>query len=266
VFNAARCAHNSGMDRRICGFQDHFSAQAAAYARFRPSYPSALYEFLAGVAPARTLAWDCGTGNGQAAVGLAMHFRKVVASDASPAQVAQALQHARVTYYVASAEDPPAAAQGADLVTVAQALHWFDHARFYPALRRVLKPGGVFAAWGYGLMQITPAVDAVVQDFYANIVGPYWPPDRRHIEDAYQSLPFPPGEISVPAFRMRTDWKLEALLGYLDTWSATRRYLAEKGQHPLAHVQSALVHAWGAAETRLVTWPLFIRACRIAGF
>lgn len=248
------------MDRHVTGFQDHFSTQAAAYARFRPSYPPALYEFLASLAPARSLAWDCGTGNGQAAVGLAAHFRQVIASDASREQVAEALPHARVTYYVAAAEDPPPAAQGADLVTVAQALHWFDHARFYPALQRVLKPGGVFAAWGYGLMQITPAVEAVVQDYYANIVGPYWPPDRRHIENAYRSLPFPPVEITVPTFSMRADWSLEALLGYLDTWSATRRYLKERGHHPLEHVQTALARAWGGAPTHTVVWPLFLRA------
>ena len=246
-------------------FQDHFSAQAGEYARFRPSYPPALYELLAGLAPARALAWDCGTGNGQAAVGLAAHFRQVVASDASREQVAEARPHARVTYYVAAAEDPPPAAQGADLVTVAQALHWFDLARFYPALERVLKPGGVFAAWGYGLMQITPAVDAVVQDYYANIVGPYWPPDRRHIESAYQSLPFPPTEIAVPAFGMHADWSLEALLGYLDTWSATRRYLKDRGEHPLGRVQIALIRAWEAAETHRVTWPLFMRASRFGG-
>lgn len=253
------------MHRHIGGFQDHFSAQAAAYARFRPGYPPALYQFLAELAPGRSLAWDCGTGNGQAAIGLAAHFEKVIASDASHEQVAEARRHARVIYYVAAAEHPPQAAQGADLVTVAQALHWFDHARFYPPLQRVLRPGGVFAAWGYGLMQITPAVDAVVQDYYANIVGRYWPADRCHIETAYQSLPFPPGEMALPAFRMQADWSLAALLGYLDTWSATRRYLMDKGRHPLVQVQARLTRAWAGAGTRTVTWPLFMRASRNAG-
>ena len=248
------------MDKHVSGFQDHFSTQAAAYARFRPSYPPELYEFLAGLAPAHALAWDCGTGNGQAALGLAAYFRQVIASDASDEQVAEALPHARVTYYVAAAEDPPPAVQGADLVTVAQALHWFDHARFYAQLRRVLRPGGVFAAWGYGLMQITPAVDVVVQDYYARIVGPYWPADRRHVENAYRSLPFPPGEIAVPAFSMRADWSLDALLGYLDTWSATRRYLKKHGRHPLDEVRTALLQAWDDASTRTVVWPLFLRA------
>jgi SAM-dependent methyltransferase len=248
------------MDQRMNGFQDHFSAQAAAYARFRPGYPATLYEFLAGLAPGRSLAWDCGTGNGQAAVGLAAHFDQVIASDASGEQIAQAMPHPRVTYCVATAENPPAAVQAADLVTVAQALHWFDHARFYAQLRRILRPGGVFAAWGYALMQISPAIDTVVQDYYARIVGPYWPADRRHIDSGYQTLPFPLTEVATPPFRMIADWSLEALFGYLDTWSATRRYLVDKGRHPLDLVKLDLARAWGEAPTRVVVWPLFLRA------
>jgi SAM-dependent methyltransferase len=175
-------------------FQDHFSAQAGAYARFRPAYPEALFAWLASLLETRDLAWDCGSGNGQAALGLAAHFTRVIACDPSREQIAQALAHPRVTYYVASAEEPPAAAAGANLVTVAQALHWFDFDRFYPALRRTLKPDGLFAAWGYGRTRISPDVDAVVQHYYADIVGPYWPPDRRHIESGYQTIPFPLAE------------------------------------------------------------------------
>ena len=163
-------------------FQDHFSTQADAYARYRPTYPDALYAWLASRVPARALAWDCGTGSGQAAVALAAHFTQVIASDPSREQIAHATAHARVRYFVASAEQPPAEAMGADLVTVAQALHWFDLERFYPALERVLSPGGLFAVWGYGLMRITPQVDAVVTHYYTDVVGPYWPPDRCHIE------------------------------------------------------------------------------------
>lgn len=241
------------------GFQDHFSAQAGEYARYRPTYPDELYAWLAALAPARRLAWDCGTGSGQAALGLAAHFTTVIASDPSREQIAHAAPHARVRYVVASAEEPPSEAQGADLVTVAQALHWFDFERFYPALRRVLGRNGVFAAWGYGLMQIVPAVDAVVQDYYSNIVGPYWPPDRRHIESRYRTIPFPLEEVAAPEFAFRVEWNLDALLGYLDTWSATRRYLVARGEHPLARVRPALAAAWGGASSREVIWPLFLR-------
>ena len=257
LFIAPGTAQNAGM-----AFQDHFSVQAGEYARFRPVYPEALYAYLASLTPEHALAWDCGTGSGQAAVALAGHYRQVIASDPSAEQIAHAVPHARVHYCVASAEQPPAEALGADLVTVAQALHWFDFERFYPALERVLKPDGLFAAWGYGLMRITPPVDAVVQHYYTDIVGPYWPPDRRHIESAYQTLPFPFMQIPAPEFSMRADWTLDALLGYLDTWSATRRYLKERGSHPLDLIRPELAKAWGGAAARQVVWPLFLRLGR----
>jgi SAM-dependent methyltransferase len=246
----------------VMRFQDHFSAQAGEYARFRPQYPPALFAWLAQVAPTRTLAWDCGTGSGQAAVGLAEYFEQVVASDPSAEQIAHAGPHPRVRYVVGAAEDPPAPARGADLVTCAQALHWFDHARFYPALGATLKPGGVFAAWGYGLMHITPAVDAVVQHYYADVVGPCWPPDRRHIENGYRSLPFPLTELAAPEFAMTALWTLENLCGYLDTWSATRRYLKMHGEHPLLPLRPVLAEAWGGVPERQVAWPLFMRLGR----
>jgi SAM-dependent methyltransferase len=252
-------AHTIGMT-----FQDHFSTQAQAYARFRPTYPDALFAWLASLVSVRDLAWDCGTGNGQAAVALAAHFARVIASDPSREQIVHAALHARVSYCVASAEAPPAAAHGADLVTVAQALHWFDFERFFPALVRVLKPGGLFAAWGYGLMRITPAVDAVVQHYYTDIVGPYWPPDRRHIESGYRSIPFPLTELAAPEFEMTAAWKLEDLYGYLDTWSATRRYLNTRGEHPLLSLRPALAQAWGGVPERAVAWPLFLRLGRCA--
>lgn len=252
----------SGVHNVTMSFQDHFSRQARAYARFRPRYPAALYGWLVSQAPGHALAWDCGTGSGQAAVALAEHFDLVVASDPSAEQISQAATHERVRYEVGSAETPPAAAQGADLVTCAQALHWFDHDRFFPALRTTLVPGGVFAAWGYGLMHITPDVDVVIHDYYIRIVGPYWPADRAHIESRYQSIPFPLMELSVPDFAMTAEWSLEALLGYLDTWSATRRALSATGQHPLEPLRAPLAAAWGIAATRVVQWPLFMRAGR----
>jgi SAM-dependent methyltransferase len=260
LFETPGTAQNAGMT-----FQDHFSVQAGEYARFRPGYPPALVAYLASLTPGHALAWDCGTGSGQAAIALAAHYRQVIASDPSREQIAHALPHARVRYCVASAEQPPTGATGADLVTVAQALHWFDVERFYAALARVLKPHGLLAVWGYGLMRITPPVDAVVRHYYADVVGPYWPPDRRHIENAYQTLPFPFAEIPVPSFSMRANWSLAALLGYLDTWSATRRYLKERGSDPLELVRPELARAWGGAAARPVVWPLFLRAGRVSG-
>lgn len=257
LLRAPGTAQNAGM-----AFQDHFSAQADAYARFRPAYPPALYAHLASLTPQHALAWDCGTGSGQAAVALTAHYQNVIASDPSREQIAHAMPHARVQYCVASAEQPPAAALGADLVTVAQALHWFDVDRFYAALARVLKPDGLLAVWGYGLMRISPEVDAVVRHYYTDVVGPYWPPDRRHIETGYRSLAFPFTELAAPEFVMTARWTLEDLVGYLDTWSATRRYLKAHGEHPLLSLRSALAGAWGSVPERQVVWPLFLRHAR----
>lgn len=243
-------------------FHDHFSAHADDYARYRPRYPEALFAWLASVAPGTRLAWDCGTGNGQAAVALAAHFESVIASDPSAEQIAQAEAHARVRYRVGVAESPPPEAQGADLVTCAQALHWIDHARFYLAVARVVRPGGLFAAWGYGLARIAPAVDAVVHDYYERIVGPYWPPERCHLDQRYETLPFPFTAVATPSFEMAADWSLPALLGYLDTWSATRRGQQQLGRSPLELIRSPLAAAWGDAPQRTVTWPLFLRVGR----
>lgn len=244
-------------------FQDHFSVQAGAYARFRPVYPEALFTWLARQVPRHELAWDCATGNGQAAFGLTAHFAKVVASDASPEQVLRARAHPQIHYLVAQAEEPPAAVQGADLVTVAQALHWFNFKHFYPALKHILKPDGLFAAWSYGFMRVIPSVDSVVQEYYSNVVGSYWPPERRYIENAYRDIPFPLMEVAAPDFMMQAEWSLENLLGYLETWSATRLYRqARAGTDPIASVRDRCARAWGEAPARTVTWPLFVRAGR----
>lgn len=149
-------------------------------------------------------------------------------------------------------------------MTVAQALHWFDLARFYPALRATLRPSGVVAVWGYGMMRIAAAVDAVVNHYYHDVVGPHWPPERRHIENGYRDLPFPFAAIEAPPFDMTAAWTVDALLGYLDTWSASRRYLAVHGRHPLEGVERELRAAWGPVRERIVTWPLFLRAGRVA--
>ena len=258
LFVGPRPVHNAGMP-----FQNHFSVQAGAYARFRPAYPEALFNWLAQQARARHLAWDCATGNGQAALSLVAHFAQVVASDASPEQLIRSQAHPQIRYLVAEAESPPAEAQGADLVTVAQALHWFDFERFYPALQRTLKPGGLFAAWGYGLMRITPVVDSVVQEYYSNIIGSYWPPERHHIETGYREIPFPLTELVPPNFVMQAEWSLETLLGYLETWSATQLYRqARTGTDPVESLRVRFVRAWGEVSTRAVTWPVFLRAGR----
>ena len=241
-------------------FRDHFSTHAADYARFRPDYPVALFDYLAGISPARRLAWDSPTGNGQAARALADRFGRVVATDASAGQIAQAVAHPRVDYRVASAEASALPDGAADLLTVAQALHWFDRPRFWEEARRVLAPEGVIAVWAYDLLRIDPGVDAAVRRLAGEIVGPFWPPERRLVDAGYAAIEFPFREISAPVFVMEKLWDLSDLRGYLRTWSATRRYAASVGEDPLSRIEPELVAAWGdPARRRRATWPLHLR-------
>jgi len=240
-------------------FKDHFSKQAADYAVFRPRYPQQLFAYLGSVAPSRDLAWDCGTGNGQAAIGLASTFDRVIATDASEKQIANAQQHQGVDYRVFSAENSGIQSEMIDLIMVAQALHWFDLDRFYPEVRRVLKRDGVLAASAYNLLHIEQAIDAIVNRYYHAIVGPFWPPERRLVEQ-FGNLPFPFQEIDPPKFEMTENWNLNHLLGYLRTWSSTQRFIDANGSDPLEQITDELRSAWGEPrQIRKVAWPLTLR-------
>jgi len=241
-------------------FKDHFSAQSTGYARHRPHYPPELFAYLAGLG-GRKLAWDCATGNGQAAVALAAHFERVVATDASRAQIDAAIAHPGVGYRVATAEESGLPSDSADLVTVGQALHWFDTARFFAEASRVLAAGGCVAAWCYELCDVSPDCDAVVQRLYTGIVGPFWPPERRLIEERYAGIEFPGTAIAAPEFEMGTRWAVDDMLGYLRTWSACQRYRRQHGEDPVELIEDELRAAWGTA-TRAVRWPLTVRVSR----
>ncbi|HET9598337.1 MAG TPA: class I SAM-dependent methyltransferase [Anaeromyxobacteraceae bacterium] len=241
-------------------FKDHFSGVASGYRAFRPRYPAALFAWLAEVAPSRALAVDIGCGNGQATVALAGEFEAVVGIDPSAEQIANAEPHRRVRYRVAAAEATGLDGGSADAVLVAQALHWLDLDRFYPEVRRVARPGAAFAAVTYALAQIDPAVDAVLGHLYHDVVGPDWPPERRHTESGYRTLPMPFPPLEPPAIAMEDDWTLDQLIGYLRTWSAVTRHRARTGQDGVALVEPRLREAWGAAPARRVRWPIAIRA------
>jgi SAM-dependent methyltransferase len=243
-------------------FKDHFSAQAADYAKFRPRYPREFFDYLVSIAPSRQLAWDCGTGNGQAAVVLASVFDRVIATDASERQITNAEPHERVEYRVAPAEDSGIESETLDLIVVAQALHWFDLDRFYAEAQRVLKVNGALAASAYNLLHIEPAIDEVVNRYYYEVVGPFWPPERKLIEQ-FADLPFPFHEIDPPKFEMTAHWNLDHLLGYLRTWSSTQRFIAAKGTDPLDEITDDLRRAWRKPQqTRSVSWPLVVRIGR----
>jgi SAM-dependent methyltransferase len=247
------------------GFKDHFSGNAAQYARFRPEYPAGFLAALAAAAPARTLAWDCATGNGQAAVGLAPYFERVLATDASAAQLSNAMPRANITYRIGVEDDsglPPAVA---DLVTVAQAIHWFDIARFHREVRRVARPGAVVAAWTYRLAEVDSGVDAVVRWLHRERVAPYWPPERALVDDGYRSIDWPYEPIDVGAWRAGMRMDRDTLVGYLGTWSAVNR-ARQAGDDPLPELRARLRAAWpDGEECRHVGWPLVIRAGRVPG-
>ena len=247
-------------------FHDHFSAVANRYADFRPRYPAAIFDFLASIVPQNARVWDCACGNGQATVDLAKRFEQVIGTDGSKEQIASATPHPNIEYRVATAEDSGLQNRSAGLVTVAQAIHWFDFERFYAEVNRVLAHDGVIAIWAYGIDEVEgEAVNALASDYYANVVGPYWPPERALVEEGYRTIPFPFDEINVPPVQMEMEWNLDELLGYFSTWSATNRFIKANGCNPLERLSVELSRVWGERDrTRLVTWPLSMRVGRRA--
>jgi len=244
-------------------FKDHFSGHADNYAAFRPGYPAQLFSWLAGVAPARDLAWDCATGNGQAARGLAAHFEKVIATDASREQIRHAGPAPNISYRVEPAEESSLDGGSAGLITVAQAYHWLNHKAFLREAGRVLSPGGVLAIWTYALARIGPGVDDAVQSYYHELVGPYWPPERRIVERGYRDFDFPWPELESPSLCIELDWDLPAFEAYLGTWSASQRFRMAEAADPVEQFHPRLAAAWGqGGGPRRVSWPLAIRAFR----
>ena len=243
---------------------DHFSGHAADYAKARPSYPPELFAWLARQCAAQDLAWDCGTGNGQAARALAEHFRYVHATDLSAEQLGQAEPDPRIDYLAAPAEVSGLPDRCCDLVTVAQALHWFCGEAFYAEVHRVLKPGGTFAAWTYTLLRGEAELNAIVEDFYRNTIGPWWPPERRWVDLAYRDMPFPFTELAAPEFEILLEWNLDDLLAYLRTWSATQRYIRERGSDPCVELGHRLRDVWPDPQARKpIIWPIALRCGRV---
>ena len=258
--SAARRRDNGGM-----GNADLFASVACEYANFRPGYPAGLIEWLARESPARHAVWDCGCGSGQASVALAEYFDEVFATDVAPEQVTAARMHPRVRYSVAPAERSGLPDASVDLVTVAQALHWFDVGKFYEEARRVARPGALLAVWTYPRPEfIEPELDRVFHHFYSSVVGPYWPPERKHVEARYESLPFPAGEIAHPPFALELRWNFEQVLGYVSSWSATARYRKETGANPLPLLRDSLRAAWPEdLPVKSLRMPLVLRVARI---
>jgi SAM-dependent methyltransferase len=241
-------------------FKDHFSALSPGYSRFRPEYSSDLFDYLSSLTLEHKLAWDCATGTGQAALCLADRFDMVIATDASPQQIGQARKHPCVEYRVAAAENSEIESESLDLITVAQALHWFDIPKFMQESKRVLKSRGVIAVWTYNLFRVTPDIDAVIDNLYWNILDGYWAPERKMVESGYADLDMPFQEVALPRFEMSANWSLPQLLGYLGTWSAIGKYRETEGLDPLVDTAATLQQVWGDLSLeKEISWPLSVR-------
>jgi cyclopropane fatty-acyl-phospholipid synthase-like methyltransferase len=245
--------------------QDPFGRQADKYARYRPRYPAELFAWLAETCPRQELAWDCATGNGQAAVGLAAHFDHVVATDISARQLEHAQQHPRIEYRTAPAHDSGLARASVDLVTVATALHWLDVGTFYSEVRRVTRRGGLLAAWTYFDAEISPEIDPILIRYRRDVVGDYWAFEVSRVFERYRTIEFPFDEVAAPVFVARANWTLTDLLGFLESWSATQRYMEARLEDPRNVIAAELRAAWrDAAVERAVEWPLFMRVGRVS--
>ena len=243
---------------------DHFSPLAEQYASFRPSYPDELFDWLASVAPQRDFAWDCGAGSGQATAALASRFKQVLGTDISNAQLASAPSLPNVEYRITPAEISGLPEHSADLVTVAQALHWFDLPAFYTEVRRALKPQGVLAAWGYNRLIIDhPELQKIIDYFYLETVGTYWPAEREHVENDYLHLPFPFDRLLAPRFSLHKEWPREHLLGYLRSWSAVGRFQAANSFDPVDALEEKIRPHWPEGKSYWIEWPMFMHAGRV---
>jgi ubiquinone/menaquinone biosynthesis C-methylase UbiE len=247
-------------------FKDHFSKRAEAYAQYRPGYPDALFQYLASLNSEKQIALDCATGNGQAAGGLAKYFRCVIGLDPSKKQIANAVSYDHVHYCVALAEQIPIHSKSVNLITVAQALHWLNIPKFLKEAKRILKPGGHVAVWCYNLLHVHPRVDVILYRYYTEIVGPYWPPERKLTEEGYSSVSFPFEEKEPPPIDMNANWDLNDLIGYLRTWSSSQKYAEKLKKDPLDEVDQELRDAWGTpSKKRTVRWPLSLRVGQHSG-
>jgi ubiquinone/menaquinone biosynthesis C-methylase UbiE len=242
--------------------KDNFSKQSDLYSRFRPGYPAQLFDFLLPLVPDKKAAWDCGTGNGQVAVKLSLWFKEVCATDLSAAQIENAERRRNIFYSVENAEKTIFPDNKFDLITVAQAIHWFDFENFYSEAKRALKPGGVIAIIGYDVFKINKKIDILIDKFYRHTTGPYWDKERKYVEERYRTIPFPFKEIATPGFTMNYKWEFEQVAGYLNTWSAVQHYIRKNNINPVEAFSKELKKAWGTISKRTIRFPIFMRTGR----
>jgi ubiquinone/menaquinone biosynthesis C-methylase UbiE len=242
--------------------KDNFSKQADRYAKYRPDYPQALFDFILQHTYKKQNAWDCATGNGQSAKVLAGYFNNVFATDISQKQIDNAQQITNIYYSVQPAEQTKFADNTFDLITVSQALHWFNFDSFYKEANRVARPGSVLAAWSYSLLNVTPRIDKLIRQFYTDVTGPYWDAERKYVDQEYKTIPFPLHEIAVPHFSMEYYWTIEELEGYINTWSALQKFIAVNNFNPADELIQKIRRHFKNEQMKIV-FPLHVRLGRI---
>ena len=243
--------------------KDNFSSQAEKYAKYRPTYPKELYSFLLSLCNGKNSAWDCATGNGQVASVLAQHFDKVYATDISEEQIKNAGKKDNIFYSVQRSESTSFADNFFDLITVAQAIHWFDFDTFYKEVKRTIKSNGIFSIVGYGLLKTGDKTDDIIDHFYRHIIGAYWDKERKYIDENYTIIPFPFKEIEAPELTIDLEWSLDELLGYFETWSAVQHYIKANAQDPVKLVKKDIQEIWPAGSKKKIQFPVLLRVAKI---
>lgn len=244
--------------------KDLFSKQAGVYARYRPTYPKALIEYILSFVPGREMAWDCATGNGQTALLLVPYFKKIMATDVSEKQISHAIPDPAIDYSVSTAENSPFADNSFDLITVSQAYHWFQFDAFFREATRTGKPGGIVAVWGYDLVT-TPdtALNEAIRHFYTAVVGPYWDAERKYVDEKYKTVPFPFHELPSKQFSIDSEWQIEDCIGYLNTWSSVQHFIKANSYNPVDEFEKQLKNIWQDGEKRAFSFPVFLRIGRL---
>jgi SAM-dependent methyltransferase len=241
-----------------------YSPFAAQYAQSRPTYPADLFDFLSSLVDQHRLAWDCATGNGQAAIALAGYFDRVIATDVSEEQIRHAVPHPKIEYRAAPSEESGLADRSVDLTTVASAMHWFDLDRFYGEVRRAARPGGVLAAWSYHVGRMVPPFDRLFDGFYRDVLAPYFGAGAKLVDDRYESIVLPGEPVKAPDFHVNAAWNFDQMLAFIGSWSGTQRYIRDRGENPVPLIAGDLERIWGGRETvHPLRWPVYLKISRL---
>jgi SAM-dependent methyltransferase len=241
-----------------------YSPFARQYALSRPGYPAGLFAYLSSLVDRHLLAWDCATGNGQAALELVKHFERVIGTDISEEQIKHAVQHPRIAYHVARSDQSGISGTSVDLITVASAIHWFDLDSFYKEVQRVLRPGGILAAWSYHVGNVESPFDRIFERFYRGILAPYFPRGAKLVDDRYETITLPGKPLEAEDFHVSATWSFDQMIAFIKSWSGTQGYMKERGEDPVAFIVEELGQIWGSRDSvHSVRWPLFMKVSRL---